>query len=797
VKKKKSAEQSSEQVSSDLPTMMGAQSGTRPAVQMRGSTPDLEGFAGPYQLLRVLGSGGVGTVYEARDPELERNVALKLMNVDAPSEWISFKEEARVTAQLEHPSIVPLYGMGVTETGHVYLVMRKVDGSSLSDVLADLAEGEDATRARWPRPRLLRAFLQVCEAASFAHSRGIIHRDLKPSNIMLGEFGETLVLDWGVARRYEDGMDPDDGSGMLVGTPGYMSPEQASGRPDLDPRSDVWSLGAILYELLTHEPAYRGNRPLSLLLRTMEGMPTPPPRRAPRMAIPKDLADICTRALATERGDRYQSAKELAEALQDFLEGTERQQKAEAILARAGEVWSTYLELGMTRDELREKEKRLADASDAWSPLSERRELLEVRDELETLEPTRARAFGEFVALCEKALAHAPNHGGARAALAGAYWERLGEAEERRDAAEIAYYHDRVSNFDDGSFTALLEGIGTLSLTTDPPDAEVICERFEKRGLIYRLDDRRELGKTPLSRVSLEMGSYLLTLTAEGREPVRYPVRIDRTEHRDLTKTPIRLLDAESIGEGFVYVPAGPFLYGGDSEAPGSLPPTEAWLDAFCISVFPVTMEEYTEFLNGLHEVDPAEAWQRCPRSESSLSVSEGQYFERPRRGGHYELPETGPDGAPWDPRWPVFGISWHDAVAYCAWVSERDGVSYRLPRERELEKAARGVDGRFYPWGDGFDRTLCKMGDSRRGPPRPEPVGAFPNDVSVYGVRDLGGSMRDWCGDLSFDGDTTLRPVRGGSWNYDPRFCRSATRLGRAPWRIFAYNGFRLAHDV
>ncbi len=796
MKKEDSAEDGGDDAPSDMPTLMGVESGTHRAVR-RPSPDELQGMAGRYQLVRVLGTGGVGTVYEAYDPELERCVALKLMNVDAPSEWVSFKEEARVTAQLEHPSIVPLYEMGVTETGQVYLVMRKVDGSSLGDVLSGLAEGDPAMLERWPRPRLLRAFLQVCEAASFAHSRGIIHRDFKPSNIMLGDFGETLVLDWGVARRYEEGTDPEDGSGMLVGTPGYMSPEQASGRPDLDPRTDVWSLGAILYELLTFEPAYQGSRPLSLLLRTMEGMPTPPPRRAPRMAIPKDLADICNRALATERDERYQSAKELAEALQSYLEGTERQRKAEALLARAGEVWSGYLELGLKRDELREEEKRLADAADAWSPLSERRELLAVRDELETLEPTRARAFGEFVALCEKALAHAPTHGGARAALAGAYWERLGEAEERRDPAAIAYYHDRVSNFDDGSFTALLEGIGSVSLTTEPSEAEVTCERFERRGLIYRLVDRRELGKTPLSGISLEMGSYLLTLEAEGYEPVRFPVRIDRTEHRNFEKTPIRLLTAEEIGEGFAYVPGGPFLCGGDAEAPGSAPLTEVWLDAFCISILPVTMEQYTEFLNGLHEIDPAEAWQRCPRSESSLSVAEGQYFKRPKSNGHYELPETGPDGSPWDPRWPVFGISWHDAVAYCSWASERDGRTYRLPLEQEVEKAARGVDGRFYPWGDGFDRTLCKMGDSRRGPPQPEPVGAFPNDVSVYGVRDLGGSMRDWCGDHAFDGDTTLRPVRGGSWNYDPRFCRSATRLGRAPWRIFAYNGFRLAHDV
>jgi len=756
---------------------------------------------GKFELVRVLGAGGARTVYEAFDPELNRSVAFKVMNFDVAahaSEWRAFREEARVTAQLEHPSIVPLYDMGVAEAGTIYLVMRKVEGSSLSEVIRGLASGDPEVEARWPRPRLLRAFLQVCEAASFAHSRGIIHRDLKPGNVMLGEFGETLVLDWGVARRYGEPEPAPEGRAtpMPVGTPGYMSPEQASGRPDLDPRSDVWSLGAILYELLAHEAAYLGDQPLSLLLRTMEGTPTPPPLRAPAMAIPEELALICVQALAKDPTDRYQSAKELAGAVQDYIEGTERQQEAEAHLERATKVWNYYLALGDERDALREEEKGFADAADAWSPLSERRELLEVRDALDALAPTRARAFGEFIALCEKALAHSPDHGGARAALAGAYWERLREAEEKREAAEVAYYHDRVSAFDDGAFEKMLEGTGALSLSSDPPGAEVVCERFEQRGLMYRLVERRVLGETPLAKVPLGMGSYLLTLTHEGRE-TRYPIRIDRTSHWESGKEPIALPSRSEIGEGFVHVPAGPFLFGGDPEAPGSAPLTEVWQAAFLVAELPVTMEQYTEFLNAIHDEDPAAAWQRCPRSESSLSVSEGQYFARPKRSERYVLPEHGPDGLMWDPRWPVFGISWHDAVAYAAWASERDGVSYRLPLEQELEKAARGVDGRFYPWGDRFDRTLCKMGDSRRGPPRPEVVGAFPNDISVYGVRDLGGSMRDWCGDLSFDGDTTLRPVRGGSWNYDPRFCRAATRLGRAPWRIFAYNGFRLARDA
>ncbi|MBW2528448.1 MAG: SUMF1/EgtB/PvdO family nonheme iron enzyme, partial [Deltaproteobacteria bacterium] len=649
------------------------------------------------------------------------------------------------------------------------------------------------------RHRLLSTFLKVCHAVAYAHAHGVLHRDLKPPNIMLGAYGEVLVLDWGVARKIGAGdgrRDPEQGT--LVGTPGYMSPEQAHGRvTELDARSDVWSLGAVLYELLTFEPAYRGERPTELLLNTLSALPTVPPRRAPRLDIPEEIAEICMKALAKKADDRYQSVSELARAVETFLEGTKRREQAAERVARAATAWARFVELGERRAELQAQEKRFADAADAWAPLSEKEELLRTRDELADLELKRARAFGEVIALCEKALGYDPDNPDARARLAEAYWERLKEAEEERDTANVAYYTDRVAAYDVGHYELLLEGTGALSIATDPPGAEVICERYEPRGLIYPLVERRVLGHTPLDQVPLAMGSYLITLRHPEKRDTRYPVFITRCRHWQSGPEPIELLSNERIGDDLVYVPAGPFVCGGDPEAPGAQVRSEPWVDGFLIARFPVTMEEYLEFLNALHEEEPSEAWRRCPRSESSLSDQEGQYLKRPGRGRRYELPERDSDGNEWDPSWPVFGVSWHDAVAYCQWLSRTHDAPYRLPTEREFEKASRGVDGRFYPWGNRFDRILCKMGDSRRGRARPEPVGEFKPDCSIYGVRDVAGSMRDWCGDDSFDDDATLRPVRGGSWNYDPRFCRVGCRLGRPPWRIFAYNGFRVARAL
>jgi len=755
--------------------------------------------------VRALGDGGMGRVYEAHDPELSRDVAVKVMHdsiVGDPLMRERFLSEAQITAQLEHPSIVPVYDMGKTPDGAVFLVMKRVRGRSLRDVLDALATGEPEAVVHWTRHRLLTSFLKVCQAVAYAHAQGVLHRDLKPANIMLGEFGEVQVLDWGVARRMPSRPAPEDApestEGTIVGTPGYISPEQVMGRvTQQDARSDVWSLGAILYEILTTEPAFHGEGAMEVLLKTVKRRPTPPPLRAPHANVPKELTDICSLALEPKPDARFQSAADLANAIERFLEGSRRREEASRHLERAEAVWTQCLEVGERRAELMLEAKRHADAADAWAPLSEKQELIATRAAIAELETPRAKLFAEFVTLCEKALTHEPSDDRGRGLLARAYWTKLEEAEQQRDAAGIAYYSDRVATYDDGAFVELLQGGGTLSLRTDPDGAEVLCQRYDTHGLVLPLGSPEKLGTTPLRRVPLPMGSYLLTLRSPGKRDTVYPVHIGRCQHWDSGRTPIPLYADDVIGDDYRYVPAGIFMCGGDADAPGSKALCKAWVDGFFVARFPVTMQSYVDFLNDLHEHDPAEAWRRCPRSEGTLSETEGQYLRRPHANERYVLPLVDADGNEWDPDWPVFGVSWQDATAFTKWLTKRDGTSYRLPREQEREKAARGVDGRYYPWGNGFDRTLCKMGDSRRERARPEPIGAFPTDVSIYGVRDLAGSMRDWCGDLEFDDDATLRPVRGGSWNYDPRFCRAACRLGRPPWRVFSYNGFRLARGA
>ncbi len=268
----------------------------------------------------LLGIGGMARVVAATDLRLGREVALKEVAAGAPAARLV--REARIAAQLEHPGIVPVYDAGTSADGRVWYAMRLVRGRTFADALA-----ARATLAE--RVTLLRSFLQACEAVAFAHDAGIVHRDLKPANVLIGEHGETQVADWGVARpsaRAEaDGVWDDvlphgaqaTVAGAVVGTPAYMSPEQARGQP-ADPRSDVYGLGAMLYELLTGRPPFAGSA-VEVLEAVRRGAIAPVRERAPD--APPELAAIAERALAADPQDRYESARQLAADVARFVDG--------------------------------------------------------------------------------------------------------------------------------------------------------------------------------------------------------------------------------------------------------------------------------------------------------------------------------------------------------------------------------------------------------------------------------------------------------------------------------------------
>ena len=321
---------------------------TRAAIS-RDSGPGVGRFA----VRQELGRGGVGVVSAAHDPELRREVAVKVLLDARPEDVAAFLEEAQITGQLEHPNIVPVYDLGRDDRRQPWLAMKLVRGRTLRQIIADCkSSGAHSTLGDLQTDGRLEILQKVCDAIAFAHSRGVIHRDLKPENIMVGEFGEVLVMDWGLARAigHQD-TNPshqpvstsrrDTGGQMTMvgdvfGTPSYMPPEQADGRTDdVDERSDVFAVGAILYAMLVFEPPYSGRNVQTILARAARRDCLPPRRRAPGNRIPRELDAITMKAMAADPADRYATASELKADIGRYLGNLSITARRDGLAARA------------------------------------------------------------------------------------------------------------------------------------------------------------------------------------------------------------------------------------------------------------------------------------------------------------------------------------------------------------------------------------------------------------------------------------------------------------------------------
>ncbi|MBK8256192.1 MAG: SUMF1/EgtB/PvdO family nonheme iron enzyme [Polyangiaceae bacterium] len=746
-----------------------------------------------YTPMGPIGRGGMGRVDMVFDRALGRPVAKKTVLKKQSAALLL--AEAQVGAQLEHPSIVPVYDVEVDALGKPHYTMRVVRGRTLRDVID---ARRTADKGAMSTAQALGVLRQICLAVEYAHSRGVVHRDLKPENVVVGEFGEVYVLDWGVAW-----LSPDSDlhssrhtSLPVAGTPGYMAPEQMCVGA-LDARTDVYALGVMMHEVFT------GERPSDEEAVTREiGAPVKesgPGVMCTLKPLPTPFDELVYSCLQTDRAARPPNARAIADAIDAYLDGerarAERRREADVYTSEGETARETFDSLDAEAARLEAEAHRLLADRKPWEPLTAKQAGWDLAEQSARLRSEASRALARGEASFTRALGRVPDHEGARKGLAALYFRQFVAAEEKGDARKMAQYLDLARTYDDGPLSVLLKDEGLLSVYTNGVPATITVARYESRGLILAAQEVARFSSEAEAQMRLASGSYLVTATA-GETVVRYPVLVKRAHSHELK---LRFENAASLPNNMVLIAGGPFL---------TLPPREtkmvpAWLGDFAIGKFPVTFGDYVAMLDDV--ADEEERRRLTPEHRGvSLVVKEGSTWRLAPHAVEGEARKRIAEGR--ELSVPVFLVSWFQASEYIRWLAQKTGKPFRLPTDLEWEKAARGADGRMYPMGNRMDPCLAKVRESRSEAPQPEPIGAFVHDESPFGVRDLAGGIGDWtctaadgsrlgdADDASPDSDERVAFHRGGSWGTSIlSHMRYPTALrSRSPGV-----GFRLALDL
>lgn len=771
-----------------------------------------------YERQAEIARGGMGVVYRVWDPELRRDLAMKVVR-SARGPWLGaletdpdqerllarFLAEAQITGQLEHPSIVPVHELGVDDRGNAYFTMPLVRGRELKEIIPLARRGLEG----WDLSRAVRVIVRVCEAVAYAHSKGVVHRDLKPSNVMVGRFGVTYVMDWGLARvageradataasgaaagaaaddsRSGSGSPELTGDGQVVGTPAYMAPEQASQASSVGPRADVYAIGSILYHLLTGRMPYGGGSgaktPQSVLAKLLQGPPAPVRELDP--SAPSELVAVCEHAMEADPSKRYPSALDVARDLEAWLghrpvsayEPTPgyaarlalRRHRPVAVTAVAAVVllfaWAL---LDVTRSRSFAQAER------------EARGAAEVS--LARAELFADAGFARWLAAEREALWPATPEVAPRMA---AWLERLDELETRGDRYESAAGWMNAPED---------ERRGRDEVAARLPDLRAarpgVEERLERaRTLVARtVDERRAEWDGAIASISM-LPAYggLVVEPQPGLVPWRLAPESGLWEFWvDGTGEPPTLDD-----DGW------PVVRAEDAVVLVLVPGGRRWIG----SPDEAGREPYEVF----HEVDLG------PFLLGKYELTQAQWM-RAMEGNPARYKST-PDCDD-DPRHPVESVCWDDCAEY---VRRTD---LRLPREVEWEFAARFGDGprTVYATGDdpatleGFENVRDQSAEGQGEHPLAPwndgyvvhaPVGSF--RPSAGGFHDLHGNVSEWCADW-FRPDLRderpsiyrLRVFRGGSSYLGLSYDRLAFRQRDEPGGRNYTRGLRVARDL
>jgi serine/threonine protein kinase/formylglycine-generating enzyme required for sulfatase activity len=760
-----------------------------------------------YHSFATLGVGGNGTVHACIDPHLGREVALKVLHPKMREDMKAqrrFIREAHIMALIEHPNVLPLHEMGKREDGTVYFTMKRIRGESLHDIINGLKVGDPVYRENYPLRRMIDIFKHVCNAVAFAHSRHIIHRDLKPENIFIGSFGQVQVCDWGLARVLGDveqeelqGVTMD---GTVMGTPHYMAPEQIAGRiSELDERTDVYALGVILYQILTFNRPFAGDTIAAIMETVLKQDVVPPRKKAPANKIPAELEAICLEAMNKDQVDRYQSVNDMLVDIRNWEAGHPVRVCPVSPLNR---VWKwcvrnpvfsctvTAFVTALVVTAIAAKSVNnigstsAIDAADKFRQegLAQYARKTQIYNELAGLR--QARGGGEKSETernLEEELQSVHRSSESQLAAAEAFYQKVDDQDSpawqeamnqiyraRMDYAMLTgdtkpFVERPAAAQDNPALKQIVESVkseGTLVIHSDPPGAAVILHALKpnERGIMTR-GPAEDLGTTPVAARTLPKGSYLLIIQADGRPAVHAPLYIDHGENETAS---INIPD--TVPEGMAYIPAGRFFTGGD---PGNrFRLHETPLEAYFIRRKEVSFREYREF------------WQSPDGGNSEDKYTPRIRFDKDIIEFLPAWDEAGELNQSLRYEYPVIGITQHAAERYCHWLSRKIGRDCLLPTAEQWEKAARGVDGREFVWGDEFlpDQALClenAAGIARF--PVFAPPGAFPGDTSVYGVQDMAGNVREWTRS-AFDRDSPFFQIKGGSASTDQHFMRCAS---------------------
>lgn len=772
-----------------------------------------------YEVMEEIARGGVGAIHMVRDRDLMRRLVMKTLiegNSVSPYVKAKFVEEAQITAQLEHPNIVPVHDFGYFSGGEIFFTMKLISGRTLREIVRGLRRDTGQMRAQFPLTRLLGVFVQVCQAIRFAHSRSVLHRDIKTSNVMVGDFGEVLVLDWGVAKvigRSEGAQIGEDDVetlrsqsedatmvGLVTGTPAYMSPEQAMGQVDtLDERSDIYALGALLYEILCWRAPFRGKDFRQILAQVLSDPPIPPSRRAPDNTIPLLLEQLCLHCMAKQPGQRPASVVEVIETVELYLAGVEDLDRRHRLSrTRYEEALNLVASHRQARAQVAQQREALVDLEwrlTGWAPIEHKRAIWAKQAQLQSLETLMRHSFFDAAQALMAAVSLDEGNQDAHNELARLHWSHYREALEAGDEPTAAESLRLVQAHNRGLFDDLLQAHGRLSLHAQPEGAQLAVARYREVDRQLVPERPVHISQSPLHQLKLDQGSYLITLRQPGFRDIQIPARIRQGE---ITQVSARFATEAQLGPQFVQVSAGPFVMGGDDACAAArhrrvIDVPEVW-----IARYPVTCAEYLAFLQDLDRIDRGRAQASVPR----LQARSGPLWQRDAQG-QIALPSADAEGYAWHPHWPVFGISFADALLFCRWYSQRAGFTVRLPTESEWEKSARGTDGRFYPWGDHFDAGFCHMAASKPGRAQPARVGQYPSDRSPYGLLDVAGLVREYTTPdghpqgLAAPGQPPLVVVKGGAYSTTSDVgCRLSHRLFVPVDQPHLDYGFRLARS-